>query len=166
MTEPEIVDHPDVAGGVVVGDDGSDGSRTAVRWAAQYAALCGSPLHVLRSWSIRTMSPPKTSPGYVPPLSAFEAAVRAEMEESWAGLSADEPGVEVHLQPVHGPAARVLLEASETAVLVVVGSRGRGGFVELVLGSTADQIVRHSRCPVTVVRPGRVADGDRSGTPS
>lgn len=166
MTEPEIVDHPEVDGGVVVGDDGSDGSRTAVRWAAEYAALCGRPLHVLRGWSIRGMSQPTTPPGYVPPLSAFEAAVRAQMEESWAGLATDEPGVEVHLQPVHGPAARVLLEASETAVLVVVGSRGRGGFVELVLGSTADQVVRHSRCPVTVVGPRRVADGDRPGAPS
>ena len=112
--------------------------------------LRGRPLYVLRGWSIRDVPPPEAT-GSVPPLPRFEASVLAGMEESWAAVGVD--GVDVHLQPVHAPAAQALIEASGTADLVVVGSRGRGGFTELVLGSTADQVVRHSRCPVTVVRP-------------
>lgn len=153
MTADGLTSHPDVTDGVVVGDDGSDHSDEAVRWAARYAAVCGKRLHVLRSWSIFTApQPTTTAPGYVPPLADFQHAVQEDMEQHWSGLAAEAPGVEVQLQPVHGPAAQVLLEASVHAELVVVGSRGRGGFAELVLGSTADQVVRYSHCPVTVVR--------------
>lgn len=150
MSESEVRGRPEVEG-IVVGDDCSAGSRDALRWAAAEAALRGRPLYVLRGWSIRDVPPPPEAQGAVPPLVTFEAEVQAEMEQSWAALGAT--GVDVHLQPVHAPAAQVLIEASGTAELVVVGSRGRGGFAELVLGSTADQVVRHSRCPVTVVRP-------------
>ncbi len=152
MGETEVRGRPEVEG-VVVGDDGSAGSRDAVRWAAREAALRGRPLYVLRGWSIRDVAPPPEPTGAVPPLPDFEAEVRTAMEDSWAGVGPDATGVDVHLQPVHAPAAQVLIEASRTAELVVVGTRGRGGFAELMLGSTADQVVRHSRCPVTVVRP-------------
>lgn len=148
MSTVDVVSHPKVEG-VAVGDDGSAGSRDAVRWAADEAALRGSALYVLRAWSILDLTP-AAAQGSVPPLAAFEAQVRAAMADSWAALDVDMP---VHLQPVHSPAVRMLLEASHTADLIVVGSRGRGGFAELVLGSTADQVIRHSRCPVTVVRP-------------
>lgn len=147
MTEPGVVDHPKVEG-IVVGDDGSVHSRDAVRWAAREAALRGSALYVLRAWSILDLAPPPARDS-VPPLSVFEDEVQAEMEESWAAVGIH---IEVHLQPVHGPAVQVLLQASRTADLIVVGSRGRGGFAELILGSTADQVLRHSYCPVTVVR--------------
>ena len=154
MTEHTVVDHPSVTGGIVVGDDGSERSHVAVRWAAQDASLRGKPLHVIRSWSMLTAPRPATAhTGFVPPLADFEAAVREDMERCWGKLTTEVPGVEVRLQPVHGSAAEALLEASRHADLVVVGSRGRGGFAELVLGSIADQVVRYSRCPVTVVHP-------------
>lgn len=153
MSDDGPISHPDVTGAIVVGDDGSEHSSDAVRWAARDAALRGKPLYVLRGWSMLTApEPTTTAPGFVPPLADFEATVREDMERAWGGLAAESPAVEVHLQPVHGPAAQVLLEASGQAELVVVGSRGRGGFAELVLGSTADQVVRYSHCPVTVVR--------------
>lgn len=147
MSEIHVEDHPKVEG-IAVGDDGSPGSRDAVHWAAREASLHGSALYVLRAWSILDLTPPADQSS-VPPLPAYEAQVRAAMEDTWAALGIDVP---VHLQPVHGPAVRMLLDASHTADLIVVGSRGRGGFAELVLGSTADQVVRYSRCPVTVVR--------------
>ena len=148
MNATDVDEHPK-AEGVAVGDDGSAGSRDAVRWAAREAAVRGCPLYVLRSWSILDLAPPAAQAS-VPPLATFQARVQAEMQDDWAALDLD---VAVHLQPVHAPAVRMLLEASRTADLLVVGSRGRGGFTELVLGSTADQVVRHSHCPVTVVRP-------------
>lgn len=91
-------------------------------------------------------------PGYVPPPADFEAAVREDMEERWRSLPTDVPGVDVHLTPVRRSAAHALIDASTDAEIVIVGSRGRGGFTELVLGSTADQVVRHAHCPVTVIR--------------
>jgi|BarGraNGADG00312_2_1021985.scaffolds.fasta_scaffold08291_5 nucleotide-binding universal stress UspA family protein len=154
MTMQEVVDHPSVPGGIVVGDDGSDLSQAAVRWAAHDASLRGMPLHVIRSWSMLTAPRPTTAhAGFVPPLVDFEAAVREDMERRWEKLTVEVPEIEVRLQPVHGSAARALLEASRHAQLVVVGSRGRGGFAGLLLGSIADQVVRYSRCPVTVVHP-------------
>jgi nucleotide-binding universal stress UspA family protein len=143
-----VVAHPKVEG-VAVGDDGSAGSREAVRWAAREAALRGSALYVLRAWSILDLAP-AAAQASVPALADLEGRVRAGMAADWAELGGDGS---VHLQPVHGPAVRALLDASDTADLVVVGSRGRGGFTELVLGSTADQVIRHARCPVAVVRP-------------
>lgn len=153
MTTPGIAEHPEVHGGVVVGDDGSDASCEAVRWAAQEAARRGEPLTIVRAWSMTNAPPPATrTPSYVPPLRDWEDAVRDDMARRWRSLAAGAPGVEVSLQPVHSGAAKALLEASEKADLVVVASRGRGGFGGLLLGSVAEQVVRHSRCPVTVVR--------------
>jgi nucleotide-binding universal stress UspA family protein len=60
--------------------------------------------------------------------------------------------VAVHLHVVHGPAAHVLLAAARHADLLVVGDRGIGGFLGLLLGSTAEQVLRHAPCAVAVVR--------------
>lgn len=156
MSGTQVVDHPKVEG-IAVGDDGSPGSRDAVQWAAREAALRGSALYVLRAWSILDLTP-ATAPASMPALPAYEAQVRAAMADTWAALALDVP---VHLQPVHGPPARMLIDASHTADLVVVGTRERGAVTELVLASTADQVARHSHCPVTVVRS---PDGDGDGT--
>jgi nucleotide-binding universal stress UspA family protein len=153
MSKRDVVDHLNVTGGIVVGDDGSERSQSAVRWAAHDARLREMPLHVIRGWSILTAPQPSTAhSGYVPPLEDFEAAVREDMERCWEILTVTVHGIDVRLLPVHGSAAQALIEASRHADLVIVGSRGRGGFAELLLGSVADQVVRFSHCPVTVVR--------------
>ena len=141
-------------GGVVVGDDGSACSAEAVRVAAQDAARRGCPLHIVRCWSMRTAPSPDTAtPGYVPPLSDWEAAVRAEMQRTWgARLTRDAPGVPVELHPVHAKPAQALVTASTGADLVVVGFRGRGGRRERLLGSVAAHVVHHAACPVLLVR--------------
>ena len=104
--------------------------------------------------------------GYVPPYTDWEAAVTSELDQRCAEQLVEFAKNAYIVHAVHGPAARVLIEASEIAELVVVGTRGRGGFTELLLGSVADQVIRYSHCPVTVVREthseGLAVGSDRS----
>ena len=86
----------------------------------------------------------------MPPLTDFEQAVRDELETAIAALGLPaECQVDYHV--LHGASARRLLEAAAHADLLVVGSRGAGGFRGLRFGSTADQVVRNAPCPVVVV---------------
>ncbi len=138
-------------GGILVGHDGSAAASQAVRWAASLADRLGSPLHVVRAWSISSAPRPATAAsGYVPPMTDFETAVLERLRADIAALGL--PGtVAVDCHVLHGQAARRLLATSEHAEMLVLGSRGGGGFMGLQFGSTADQVVRHARCPVVVV---------------
>lgn len=140
-------------GRIVVGHDGSEHARSALRWAARQAALTGSPLVVVRAWSVSSAPAPASQRhGYVPPLEDFEHAVleelRAEVDDD-LGSSAEIP-VE-YLAP-HTDAADALIDAASDAELLVVGARGLGSLRELILGSVSDRCIRHARCPVVVVR--------------
>lgn len=138
-------------GGILVGHDGSKHAEQAVRWAARWARRAGCDLHVVRTWVIASAPRPSTwEPGYVPPMLDFEKGVLVELQRDVdrLGLETDPPA-QCHV--LHGTAGRRLVEASAHADLVVVASRGRGGFRGLLLGSTADQVVRHARCPVVVL---------------
>ena len=138
-------------GGLVVGHDGSDASGRAVVWAARLAARLNVPLHVLRAWSLTNAPRPASmSPGYVPPRADFEEAVRAALAADLARLDLPE-SCTVALHVAHGQSSSRLLELAEGAEMLVVGSRGAGGFRGLGFGSTADQVVRYSPCPVIVV---------------
>jgi nucleotide-binding universal stress UspA family protein len=140
-------------GGVVVGDDGSEGAARAVRYALEEARRRGTALHVVRAWSIMSTSrPADVPPGFAASLAEYESAATAEEKariEALLGADLDVP-VEIHC--VHSPAAQALIAASETADVIVVGSRGLGGFRSLVLGSVAEQCIRHASGPVIVVR--------------
>ncbi|MGY1673456.1 universal stress protein [Geodermatophilus sp. SYSU D00710] len=154
----DVVEHVLPDGGVVVGDDGSAVSAAAVRWAAEDAARRGTALHVVRCWGLTTAPRPDTwEPGYVPPLTDWEESVRRAMVRLRAPALAGVAGLDVHWQPVHGPAERVLTAASAGADLLVVGTRGRGELRELLLGSVAGAVLHAAHCPVVVVRaaPGR-----------
>ncbi|MEJ5868577.1 universal stress protein [Pseudokineococcus sp. 5B2Z-1] len=153
--QQQVVRHVVVDGGVLVGDDGSEGAGAALRYAAEEAVRRRGLLHVLRAWSLATgEDPPDAERGYVPPLEDVEAATREVVRRRATAL------VEVSRLPVddlrvhvaHAAPARALVEASSGADVLVVGTRGRGGFARLLLGSTADQCVRHAACPVVVVR--------------
>jgi nucleotide-binding universal stress UspA family protein len=85
-------------------------------------------------------------------LGEYEAACREQEDRRLAKLLGDDPPVPVEVHPVHSPAAQALITASETADVLVVGARGVGGFRSLVLGSVADQVLRHAKGPVIVVR--------------
>ncbi|KEI45989.1 universal stress protein [Saccharopolyspora rectivirgula] len=144
----------DTAGGVVVGVDGSASSKRALQVAADEAKARGAPLHVVRAWSIRTAPrPAECPPNTMPSVEQFHRAVREDTERIVQKRLGDDPGVEVNLHIVHSPPPQALLEAARGAELLVVGHRGRGGFAGLLLGSVAEQCVRHAACPVLVVRP-------------
>ncbi|HSK55477.1 MAG TPA: universal stress protein [Jiangellales bacterium] len=149
----EVVEQVDgVDGGVVVGVDDSDNSRAALSAAAEEARLRGCPLHVVRAWGLTNApKPPTWEPGYVPPFSEYEEAVEHWLEVQVRSVLGEDHGLEVRLHPVHAAPAGVLVDASLRADLVVVGARGLGGFMGLLLGSVSDQLVRHAHCPVLVV---------------
>lgn len=130
-----VVRRPPVPDGpVVVGVDGSPLSLQALAFAATEADLAGAPLHV-----IHVTGSPQQEP------QVLDSAV--------AAVGAEHPGLAVHTQVTAGSPAAVLVDASQSARLVVVGSRGRGGFTGLLLGSTSHALLHHAHCPVAVVRP-------------
>ena len=150
----EVCRVADVPGGVLVGTDGSPCSQEAVRWAATLADRAGWDLHALRVWNLpHAPRPPSWQVGYVPPLRDWEAAVRAELRAQLS--AADLPSrLTVTCHVAYGGPVPRLLAAAARADLLVVGSRGKGGFAGLLLGSVSDQVVHHAPCPVTVVRTG------------
>ncbi len=141
-----------IDGGVVVGSDGSPGSRVALARAVEEARAHGLPLHVVRAWTITTAPRPASwQPGYVPSSEEFAEAVREELAADCKAVVGGVTDVEVKWHVIRGQSAHALIEASKAAGLLVVGARGRGGFAGLVLGSTTDQVVRHAKCPVLVM---------------
>lgn len=139
--------------GVVIGDDGSECAEIALRFAVQEARRRAVPLRVVRAWTVTTAPRPRDAPfGYVPSEQEFEQAVIEETRRRVAAAMDGATDVPVHVRAVHGAAAKALIAAAEEADLLVVGSRGRGGFTSLVLGSVADTCTRHSTAPVVVVR--------------
>ncbi len=134
--------------GIIVGVDGSRGAKRALAWAVSEARLRGADVQAVYAWTY----PYYGAAPLVPPLVDLEAlAVEAKalLDDAVSGVPAD--GVAVHAHLFEGPAARCLLQAGEDAELIVVGSRGRGGFAGLLLGSVSQQVASHGRCPVVVV---------------
>jgi nucleotide-binding universal stress UspA family protein len=150
----DVVLDPPVEGGVVVGFDGSRDALCAVEAAADQAVYRGCPLHVVRAWMLSSAAAETDAPaGTVPSLDEVEAAVRRSVGRAVEAARQRRPGLQVVAHVHHGKGAQTLVEASRHAELVVVSRRGQGGFVNLLLGSTADQVVRYSACAVLVVRP-------------
>lgn len=148
---------------IVLGNDGSKASDTALRWALGQARLTGGQLKIVRGWSISTAPRPDSQTiGHIPPLEDFEAAVVKDLTSDCASAVADFPEVEVTYVAQRGPAANALLDCATDADLVVVGARGLGGFRGLALGSVSDQVTRHAPCPVVVVRHEKSAQTERS----
>ncbi|GAA3504282.1 MULTISPECIES: universal stress protein [Streptomyces] len=127
----------------VVGVDGSPHAAAAVDVAFEEAALRGAHLRALYVWH--------------PPLLGVldeDAAVREcrrVLSETVAGRTATYPDVELHHEVVRGHPVQVLAEASEHALGLVVGTRGRGGFTGMLLGSVSQGVLHHAGCPVITV---------------
>lgn len=137
---------------IVVGIDGSDESNEALRWALEEARLRKATLRAVHAWR----DPYTVPPGYGPPEDFDFSALRREAEgflkatvTEVAGESSD---VTIEEVTAEGAAASVLVEEAEGADLLVVGSRGHGGFVGLLLGSVSQQSAHHASCPVVIVR--------------
>lgn len=152
-----------MAGRIVVGIDGSEGSFHALRWAIHEAECHRASLDVVAAWEYPLLGSAKGE-GLLAAIDFGKAVdwsrVRAEAEvalaETIAGITSD-TDVAVDTRLVEGNASEVLLEAAEGAELLVVGARGRGGFSALLLGSVSSQCVQHSPCPVVVVRAPEVS---------
>ncbi|WP_432843133.1 universal stress protein [Dactylosporangium sp. CA-092794] len=129
-------------GPVVVGVDGSPSTDAALALAFDLAATRGTGLV-----AIRAFTPP--SPVLVP-LQTVEAAEHEALDAALTGWPEKYPGVALHARPVPGRPARVLIGASHAAQLIVVGSRGHGGFAGLLLGSVGQQLMHHADCPVLI----------------
>jgi len=139
---------------IVAGVDGSEESKRALRWALAEARLRGARLRAVYAWTY----PFTAGPGYMQPLDPdLQGSLQKEAEhmldEALAEVGTE--GVEVERAAVEGPPAAMLVEAAEGADLLVVGSRGRGGFSGLLLGSVSQQCAHHAPCPVVIVPPAR-----------
>jgi len=138
---------------IVIGYDDSAFARQALRRGLALAAKLGVPVRLIRAWTISNAPRPKTwEPGFVPPVDDYRNAVLDDLTAQAAAILAEFPQVEVNLEAPHGAAGPELIKASADAQLVVVGTRGLGGFSGLLLGSVSNQVVEHARCDVLVVR--------------
>jgi nucleotide-binding universal stress UspA family protein len=139
-------------GWIVVGVDGSDASQAALRWAATEAHRRGVGLQVVTCWSY----PMLPWGPYQPPLSSqsFEAEAREVADTAIDKmLGPDRAGLDVQVTVLEGSASLRLLDFDQAADMIVVGSRGRGGFAGLLLGSVSQHLAEYARCPIVIIRP-------------
>jgi nucleotide-binding universal stress UspA family protein len=137
----------DSAPRVVVGVDGSPSSYAALRWAVRHAGLIGGVVEAVCAWEVPGMygwSAPAVDPGL------DENLARRRFDAELREVLGEERPVEVRERITR---AEVLLAAADGAETLVVGSRGRGGFASLLLGSVSQQCALHATCPVVIVRP-------------
>ena len=160
-TEPD--DHPtqpdadpdEIDGRIVVGVDDSEQAAAALRWALAEGAIRGATVEVVHSWAPPLSALPFGATLVIPvDEAAVDAAARTSVDElvDAALAEMDAKPAEVLRTILPGGAATTLVEVSEGADLLVVGSHGRSGFRRMVLGSVAMACVNHASCPVVVVR--------------
>lgn len=139
---------------IVVGVDGSAGSRAALRWAIEEARYRCGIVEVVTAY-LPTYVPAAPDFGYVPldPVDVVEE-VRKMQDDVVADIAAqvDTTGVPIEQRFLKGRAADTLIAAADGADMLVVGNRGRGGFRGLLLGSVSQQVTHHATCPVVIVR--------------
>ncbi|MVU80401.1 universal stress protein [Nocardia sp. ET3-3] len=133
---------------VVVGVDGSESSKSALRWAARQAELTGAELRPIQVWQ-----PP---PSYGMPVDYsdvdFEAQARKSLQHTIGEVLGEHLTTPVTPEVTEGHPAAVLIEAAENADLLVVGSHGHGAFSGMLLGSVGQHCAQHAACPVFIVR--------------
>src|ERR1019366_2592894 len=144
MNTAATAQGPEPTGRVVVGIDGSEGSNRALEWAATEAAQSGAVLEVYAVYG----------PGYVfVTPQEVQHAMQRLLDDAVKHAADVAHGIAFKGGIQAGSAGPDLLEASKGADLLVVGSRGRGGFSGLLLGSVSQQCSLHSHCPIVIVRP-------------
>ncbi|WP_432877296.1 universal stress protein [Kribbella sp. CA-245084] len=134
---------------IVIGYDGSPGSVSALHWAAAAADRAMAPLRILEAFELVIITRP--TPGHVVPLEAVRNARQKSLDEVAQSLRDQYPGLRVETSLVGGSAPKVLFDGTQDARLVVLGSRGLGGWSGLLVGSVAVQVTTHAECPVVVV---------------
>ena len=140
---------------IVVGVDHSEGARAALRFALEEATLRQATLRVVHAWQfgyIGATGLEGALPAVGGELEDFRRGAEAALDETLTDVGAETDGVAIERRVDQGTAAAVLVEESRGADLLVVGSRGHGGFAQLLLGSVSQQCAQHAFCPVVIVR--------------
>jgi nucleotide-binding universal stress UspA family protein len=154
---------------VVVGVDGSDAAEAALRFALDEARLRGAALRVIHAWQYGYVGLTGMEGFGLPgasgaDLSDLRSAADAALDATMRAVVPADPDVAVERRLIEGAPATVLVDESRHADLLVVGSRGRGGFAGLLLGSVSQQCGQHAACPVVIVRE-RADDDAATATP-
>jgi nucleotide-binding universal stress UspA family protein len=134
-------------GRIVVGVDGSEGSKDALRWASRQAEFTGATLEAIITWQYQGFY------GWIPGDVDFPQLAKRALTDALDEVFGPERPARLRTRVVQGYAAPVLVEASAGAELLVVGSRGYGAFADALLGSVSTYCVHHAHGPVTVIRP-------------
>lgn len=139
---------PDVSEArIVVGVDGSAQSLQALRWGARLAAVFGVRVDAVTAWEFPAAYGWSAVPSDWDPAQDMWHV----LDDSVRAVFGDQPPAGLGRQVREGGAAKVLLDASQGAVMLVVGSRGHGGFAGLLLGSVSANVAEHASCPVLVI---------------
>lgn len=133
-------------GAIVVGVDGSASSISALRWAAHLVPVAGSSLRAVAVWQF-----PMTFDAYAPVGGHPDELARNVLDDALQAAFAEDHPCPIETIVRRGSAAQVLIEESQSASMVVVGSRGHGGFAGLLLGSVSSAVAERSHCPALVV---------------
>ncbi len=147
---------------IVVGVDQSEQAKDTLRFALEEAKLRHAKLRLVHAWQyapIGTAGVESFYPAAGADVSEVRDAAKQALEQTLRESLPDTNALEVERRLVEGSPAGVLVNESRGADMLVVGSRGRGGFSELLLGSVSQQVAHHAACPVVIVRP-KAKDGD------
>ena len=138
--------------GIIVGIDGSAHSRVALEWAIKEAAVKRAPLTVITvHQALAGWGGPVAYPQDAEVIAKARKAAQEETDNALEKVAIGNPPPSVTVEAVNGIPAMELLRAAADADMIVVGSRGAGGFARLLLGSVTAQIVHHAHCPVVVI---------------
>jgi len=140
-------------GRVVVGVDGSPSAHEALRYAAAVAGWQHWTLHIVHTWYISYPLSPFAGLEVADMMAAEADVATRTVHDAEKEVLGDNCTLDIRHSICEGAAAKTLIEASEGADLLVVGSRGHGGFASLALGSVGQACVHHAHCPVLIVRP-------------
>ena len=134
---------------IVVGVDGSPASHKALDWAANEAQLRGSTLEIDHVWNLPNLG----YGGFITQLDDFENDAKVLLEQISTRARQNYPDLVIETNLLQGPTAPALIERGQVADMLVVGSRGHGGFTGLMLGSVSQQLVHHAIFPIVVIHP-------------
>jgi nucleotide-binding universal stress UspA family protein len=139
---------------IVVGVDGSEASRVALRWAMAEARLRAASVHVVHAWQFPAVALTSFGSVTLPMFTAedLERVADGLMRKTIANVVGPDEPVEVTTSVERGHPAEVLVAAAKGAELVVVGSSGYGAFATMLLGSVSNHVAHHATCPVVIVR--------------
>ncbi|MEU5154727.1 universal stress protein [Glycomyces sp. NPDC021274] len=135
---------------IVVGVDGSGPSVRALEWAVRQARRTGAKVEAVQAWEVPTMY--GSGMMVLPGGEEFDKSARQSLEAAVNHALEGKTDVEVEHHTVGGHPAKTLIDMAEGADLLVVGSRGHGGFVGSLIGSVSHYCVNHAPCPVVVIR--------------